>query len=132
MTRFWITLDQSVDFVISSLTLMRGGETFVPKLPSFYIIDLAKAIAPKLPIKIIGIRPGEKIDEILCSRDEAHCTYEFEDYYIVMPSIKFENSKYYKGSYSKSGKIVKRNFEYNSRNNKVFLSIKNLTKKISE
>ena len=105
---------------------------FVPKLPSFYIIDLAKAIAPKLPIKIIGIRPGEKIDEILCSRDEAHCTYEFEDYYIVMPSIKFENSKYYKGSYSKSGKIVKRNFEYNSRNNKVFLSIKNLTKKISE
>lgn len=132
MTRFWITLDQSVEFVISSLMLMRGGETFIPKMPSFNIIDLAKVIAPKLPIKIIGIRPGEKIDEVLCSRDEAHCTYEFKDYYIVMPTIKFENLERYKGSYLKFGKIVKKNFEYNSKNNRIFLSIKNLTKKISE
>ena len=132
MTRFWITLDQSVEFVISSLIVMRGGETFVPKMPSFNIIDIAKVIAPKLPIKIIGIRPGEKIDEVLCSRDEAHCTYEFKDHYIVMPTIKFENLKHYEGSYLKSGKIVNKNFEYNSRNNKIFLSIKDLTKKISE
>ncbi len=131
MTRFWITLEQSVEFVISSLMLMRGGETFVPKMPSFNIIDIAKVIAPKLPIKIIGIRPGEKIDEVLCSRDEAHCTYEFKDYYIIMPTIKFENLEH-GGSSLKSGKIVKKNFEYNSRNNKVFLSIKNLNKKISE
>tara|TARA_B100000787_G_C16192511_1_gene298407 strand:+ start:20 stop:1054 length:1035 start_codon:yes stop_codon:yes gene_type:complete len=132
MTRFWITLDQSVEFVISSLMVMRGGETFIPKMPSFNIIDIAKVIAPKLPIKIIGIRPGEKIDEVLCSRDEAHCTYEFKDHYIVMPTIKFENLKHYEGSYLKSGKIVNKNFEYNSRNNKIFLSIKDLTKKISE
>ena len=101
-------------------------------MPSFNIIDIAKVIAPKLPIKIIGIRPGEKIDEVLCSRDEAHCTYEFKDHYIVMPTIKFENLKHYEGSYLKSGKIVNKNFEYNSRNNKIFLSIKDLTKKISE
>ena len=132
MTRFWITLDQSVEFVISSLMVMRGGETFIPKMPSFNIIDIAKVIAPKLPIKRIGIRPGEKIDEVLCSRDEAHCTYEFKDHYIVMPTIKFENLKHYEGSYLKSGKIVNKNFEYNSRNNKIFLSIKDLTKKISE
>ena len=131
MTRFWITLDQSVEFVISSLMLMRGGETFVPKMPSFNIIDIAKVIAPKLPIKIIGIRPGEKIDEVLCSRDEAHCTYDFKDYYKIMPTIKFENLEH-GGPSLKSGKIVKKNFEYNSRNNKVFLSIKNLNKKISE
>ena len=132
MTRFWITLEESVEFVISSLMIMHGGEIFIPKMPSFRIIDLAKVIAPKLPIKIIGIRPGEKIDEVLCSQDEAHCTYEFKNHYIIMPTITFENHKYYESSHLKFGKVVNKNFEYNSRNNKIFLSIKSLTQKISE
>jgi UDP-N-acetylglucosamine 4,6-dehydratase len=85
MTRFWITLEQGVEFVIRSLAGMKGGEIFVPKIPSMRIVDMARAIAGKREIKTIGIRPGEKINELLISEDEARNTLEFEDRFIVMP-----------------------------------------------
>ena len=134
MTRFWITLSQSVDFVLNSLFLMNGGEIFIPKMPSFKIVDLAKAIAPKLPHKIVGIRPGEQIDDILCSNDEAHCNYEFKNLFIVMPTITIDNINinFYNSKLLKLAKKVNKDFSYNSRNNKNFLSIQNLKKRISE
>ena len=85
MTRFWITLDQGVDFVISCLSGMRPGEIHVPKIASMRIIDLARAMAPGLPIKIVGIRPGEKLHEVLVSADESRHTVELDDRYIVRP-----------------------------------------------
>lgn len=86
MTRFWITLDQGVNFVLSSLSAMRGGEIFVPKMPSMRIVDLASAMSG-LPQRIIGIRPGEKLHETIISEDEARTTVEFDDRYIVEPNL---------------------------------------------
>lgn len=85
MTRFWITLPQGVDFVISSLELMKGGEIFIPKIPSMRVVDLAKALAPDLPHKIVGIRPGEKLHEVMISEDDSRQTTESEDRYIIHP-----------------------------------------------
>ena len=89
MTRFWITLDQGVDFVCKSFERMKGGEIFVPKIPSVRITDLAKAMAQNLPHKILGIRPGEKLHEVMCPRDDSHLTVEFADHYVVKPTIRF-------------------------------------------
>ena len=110
---------------------MHGGEIFIPKMPSFRIIDLASAINKSKPIKIIGIRPGEKIHEIMCSADESHATYEFNDHYIIYPTITFDNLnlQYYKKRVTQGGKLVKRNFEYTSQNNKNYLTIKEIEKK---
>ncbi len=132
MTRFWISLDQGVDFVLKNLMRMHGGEVFIPKMPSFRIVDLANAINKFKPQKIIGIRPGEKIHEIMCSSDEAHATYEFKDYYIIYPTITFDNLnlQYYKKKVTKGGKLVKNNFNYTSLNNKKYLTIKEIEKKI--
>ena len=132
MTRFWISLDQGVDFVLKNLMRMHGGEVFIPKMPSFRIVDLAAAINKSKPQKIIGIRPGEKIHEIMCSSDESHATYEFKDYYIIYPTITFDNLnlQYYKKKVTKGGKIVKNNFNYTSLNNKKYLTIKEIEKKI--
>ena len=88
MTRFWITLDQGVQFVINSILLMQGGEIFVPKIPSVKIVDLAKSMAPNIRQKIIGIRPGEKIHEIMCPKDDDHLTYEFKKYFIMILKLK--------------------------------------------
>jgi UDP-N-acetylglucosamine 4,6-dehydratase/5-epimerase len=85
MTRFWITLQQGVDFVLQCLSVMEGGEIFVPKIPSMRILDLVRAIAPDAEIQITGIRPGEKLHEVLVSEDEAHHTVEFESHYMVKP-----------------------------------------------
>ncbi len=85
MTRFWITLEQGVRFVIKCLDLMRGGEIFVPKIPSMRIVDLAEVIAPECERKVIGIRPGEKLHEVLVSRDESRYTLEFDDMYLIQP-----------------------------------------------
>ena len=93
MTRFWITLDQAVDFVISSFKRMIGGEIFVPKIPSVKITDLAKAMAPHLEIKIIGIRPGEKIHELMCPNEYHHLTLEFKDHYTIIPSPDYNYEK---------------------------------------
>ena len=130
MTRFWITLKDSVDFILMSFQEMKGGEIFIPKIPSIKIIDLAQAIAPKIPIKIIGLRPGEKIKEILCSSDEYINTVEFKKYYIIKPSIKIIDSQesFIINKRGEKGKKVSENYEYNSENNKEFLDIKNIKK----
>lgn len=89
MTRFWITLEQGVSFVLSSLEMMRGGEIFVPKIPSMKIVDLAQTIAPHLPHKDIGIRPGEKLHEVMITEDDARMTLELDDRYVITPPIAF-------------------------------------------
>ena len=131
MTRFWITLDDGVSFVLKSLMMMQGGEVFIPKMPSFKITDLAKGINQTIPHKIVGIRPGEKIHEILCSSDEAHCTYEFKDYFKVLPTISFDNLniQFYKKSVTRGGKLVKKYFEYSSLNNDKYLTVKQIANK---
>ncbi len=85
MTRFWITLDQGVDFVLSCLEVMRGREIFVPKIPSMKIIDVAHAMAPEVPTRTIGIRPGEKLHEVMITEDDARSTIELEDRYVILP-----------------------------------------------
>ena len=87
MTRFWLTLEQGVRFVIHCIEQMHGGEVFVPKIPSMKIVDLAKAIAPEAELEVVGIRPGEKLHEVLISEDEARSTVEMEDMYVVQPSV---------------------------------------------
>ena len=128
MTRFWITMDQAIDFVIDSLNTMKGGEIFVPKLPSIKITDLAKAMAPKTKLKIIGIRNGEKLHEALCQKEEARFTYEFKDKYIVKPNILNTNVKTLTLSNNITGKKVRVNFEYTSENNNNFLTVSEIKK----
>ena len=126
MTRFWITLQQGVNFVIENFTRMRGGEIFVPKLPSVRIADLAKAMAPDTPIRVVGIRPGEKLHETMCPSDDSHLTVEFESHYVIRPAITFwENvDNYYETDGSgESGKPVKEDFEYSSGANPEFLNV---------
>ena len=131
MTRFWITLKQSVEFVLKSFERMKGGEIFVPKIPSIKVVDLAKAMAPKLNHKIIGIRPGEKLHEILCSKHEVNQILDFKNYYLIQPSINFFNKNeinYSKNKLNEVGKSVKKDFEYRSDNNKHFLSKQEIIK----
>ena len=125
MTRFWITLRESAELVLNSFDRMVGGEIFVPKIPSVKITDIAEAIEPKIKIKYSGIRPGEKLSEILCSRDEYFNTIEFKNYYLLKPSIKFidQNISYLISKDKEMGKIVQREFEYSSAKNKKFLKV---------
>jgi UDP-N-acetylglucosamine 4,6-dehydratase/5-epimerase len=125
MTRFWITLQQGVDFVLNCMERMEGGEIFVPKIPSVRIVDLASAMAPHLPIKIIGIRPGEKLHEIMCPSDDSHLTVEFESYFVIIPSITFfsRDSDFTENAFQEKGKMVDQGFEYSSGSNSKFLDI---------
>jgi len=125
MTRFWITLQQGVDFVLKCIERMDGGEIFVPKIPSVKITDLAKAMAPKLPIDIIGIRPGEKLHETMCPSDDSHLTIEFDDHFVISPSIVFysRQTDFTENRAGETGNIVEQGFEYSSENNKNFLSV---------
>ena len=128
MTRFWITLQEGVDFVLKSLQRMQGGEIFIPKIPSVRITDLAKAMAPELPIKIIGIRPGEKLHEVMCPSDDSHLTVEFDDHFVIKPSIVFfsrENS-FNSNSLNEEGTPVQQGFQYNSGDNAHFLNIEEI------
>lgn len=127
MTRFNITLNQSINFVINCLKEQCGGEIFVPKLPSYRLMDLCKAIDQKCKIKLIGIRPGEKIHEELISSLESRNTIEFKDYYVILPN--YEN-RIVESSKNKI-KWVEKNFHYSSEKNKDFLSVKNLIKMIN-
>ena len=122
MTRFWIALQQGVDFVYKCFTMMQGGEIFVPKLASVRITDLAKSMS-ELPIKIVGIRPGEKLHEIMCPRDDSHLTYEFSEHFVIKPSIIFYSRKndFSSNTLGEKGELVAQGFEYNSGHN-VFLS----------
>lgn len=122
MTRFLITLEQGVNFVLKNFERMQGGEIFVPKIPSIKIIDLASFMAPHLKQKIIGIRPGEKLHEIMCPADDSHLTYEFDDHFVISPTITFTTRRNYdKNSLGETGKKVVQGFEYNSGNNDTWL-----------
>jgi len=133
MTRFWMTLPQSVKLVLNSIELMKGGETYISKIPSIKITDLANAMSNNKKIKIIGIRPGEKINELLCSSSAAHLTLEFNDHYVVMPSTSKNRSysSYKKNKKGQIGKNVISEFEYTSEKNKKFLSVQDIKKGIN-
>jgi UDP-N-acetylglucosamine 4,6-dehydratase len=130
MTRFWILLSQGVEFVLKGFERMHGGEIFVPKIPSILITDLAKSMAPNLKHKIIGIRPGEKIHELMISKSDSRFTYDFKDHYVIGPSIFFNKAKknFSKNKLNEKGKKVPINFEYTSENNKNFLNINQIKK----
>lgn len=128
MTRFWITLQQGVDFVLRNFERMHGGEIFVPKIPSIRIADLAKAMAPDLAQKVIGIRPGEKIHEIMCPADDSHLTLEFPDHFVITPTITFvdQDIQFNINKLGEKGQPVHTGFEYNSGTNSHFLSDKEI------
>jgi UDP-N-acetylglucosamine 4,6-dehydratase/5-epimerase len=130
MTRFWITLQQGVDFVLTNFKRMHGGEIFVPKIPSVRIMDLVKAYAPDLPAKIIGIRPGEKLHEIMCPADDSHLTIEFDDHYVICPTIKFysKDIDYKINALNEKADDVTQGHEYHSGNNSEFLDVEQIKK----
>jgi len=125
MTRFWITLQEGVDFVLKNFQRMHGGEIFVPKIPSVRVTDLAEAMAPGLPQKIIGIRPGEKIHEVMCPADDSHLTLAFDDHFVIRPTIIFteRENDYAKNKVGEVGVPVTQGNEYNSGSNSHFLTI---------
>lgn len=127
MTRFWITLEQGVGIVLTALQKMEGGEIFVPKLPSMKITDLAKAIAPDCKHEMIGIRPGEKLHEILITKADARHTLEFDAFYIILPEYNWWNAANHL-----EGKSIKVDFEYSSDQNEKWLSIEEMQKMISK
>jgi UDP-N-acetylglucosamine 4,6-dehydratase len=132
MTRFWITLEQGVQFVLRSLERMQGGEIFVPKIPSARIVDLAEAVAPGAAIKVIGIRPGEKLHEVMCPRDDSHLTIEFPDHYVIRPTIVFNVPvDLARNAAGETGKPVAEGFEYSSGTNERFLSVNELRQLIA-
>lgn len=122
MTRFWIALQQGVDFVVDGFRRMHGGELFVPKIPSVRIVDLAKAMAPGLAHRIVGIRPGEKLHELMISRDDSLHTIEFADHYVICPSTRFvEQGNYLRDAAGEVGKAAPAGFKYSSDLNPHFL-----------
>ena len=127
MTRFWITLKQGVDFVIENFKRMQGGEVFVPKIPSSTITDVAKALCPNVKLKIIGMRPGEKLHEIMCPMDAYIRTLEFSDHYVIKPSIEYHHDVDFSlNALGEKGRPVPENFEYNSGTNPHFLTVDEL------
>jgi UDP-N-acetylglucosamine 4,6-dehydratase len=131
MTRFWITLREGVEFVLKNFHRMQGGEIFIPKIPSMNIVDLAKAIAPNLPIKIIGIRPGEKLHEVMVPKDDSHLTLEFDELFVIQPTIQFTSKvDFSKNCLGEVGKRVEVGFEYSSDKNDKWLNKDELLKMI--
>ena len=124
MTRFWITLQQGVDFVLTNFSRMHGGEIFVPKIPSVRITDLAEAVAPGVKTQVIGIRPGEKLHETMCPQDDSHLTVEFDDHYVITPTIKmYRPVNFERNKLDQTGQPVAKGFCYNSGNNTDFLTV---------
>lgn len=121
MTRFWITLDQGVQFVLDNLLRMQGGEIFVPKIPSMKILDLAAAIAPECEIEYVGIRPGEKLHEVMITEDDARRTIEFDDYYVIQPEFPWWTDERVQG-----GKPRPDGFKYSSDTNVDWLTVNDL------
>ena len=130
MTRFWITLDQGIDFSLQSMRLMKGGEIFVPKLPSIKVTDLAKSFDKNIKFKFVGVRPGEKVHEIMCPSDDSHRTIEFKKYFVITPTIllRMTLNDYTVSKDNEIGKLVKYGYEYNSGNNPNFLNINQINK----
>jgi UDP-N-acetylglucosamine 4,6-dehydratase len=127
MTRFWITLQQGVDFVIKNFERMHGGEIFVPKLPTATITTLAEVMAPNLPTRVVGIRPGEKLHEVMCPADDSHLTLEFHDHFVIQPSILINNpADFALNRVGERGEAVASGFEYSSGTNPVVLDAQGL------
>lgn len=126
MTRFWLRLEDAVRFVFKNFQRMHGGEIFIPKIPSMRIMDLAQAIAPHLPTKIIGIRPGEKLHEVMCPSDLYYDTIEFSDHYVIKPAAPFRPIDYTINALGERGHMVPDGFDYNSGNNPHFLNVDEL------
>jgi len=124
MTRFWITLEQGIQFVINSFDRMQGGEIFVPKIPSMGIMDVAKAVAPECITEIIGIRPGEKLHEIMITSDDAINTAEFDDYFVIQPAAIWWDQERYLAT--TDGKAVMDGFQYSSDINKEWMTVEEL------
>lgn len=124
MTRFWISLQEGVDFVLKNFERMYGGEIFIPKIPSIRVTDLAEAIAPGMKTEIIGIRPGEKLHEIMSPADDSHLTLEFNDHFVIRPTIKFRGKDidFITNNIGEKGTPVPQGFEYNSGTNAEFLT----------
>ncbi|MDR5586523.1 MULTISPECIES: UDP-N-acetylglucosamine 4,6-dehydratase (inverting) [Clostridium] len=127
MTRFWITLDQGVDLVFKALNESKGGETYISKIPSFKITDLAQAMCKEIDIKEVGIREGEKLHEVMITSDDSRMTYEYDKHYIIYPNFDWWNSKLFMTA---GGKKIEDGFEYNSSNNNKWLSIEQLRKEV--
>ncbi len=133
MTRFFITLEDGVNFVLKNFERMHGGEIFIPKLSSIKIKNLAKVMAPSLPHKIIGIRAGEKLHEIMCPSDDSHLTLEFDNHFVICPTIQFSHiADFSKSKLAEVGVPVKQGFEYNSGNNQKWLDDDELLKMIED
>ncbi|MDR1048849.1 MAG: UDP-N-acetylglucosamine 4,6-dehydratase (inverting) [Synergistaceae bacterium] len=133
MTRFWITLTQGVDCVLKAFERMQGGEIFVPKLPSARVTDLAEAVAPGVPRRVVGIRPGEKLHEVMCPSDDSRTTLEFEDHYVIGPAIAFHTAREYGvNQLGERGRPVPPDFEYNSGTNGRFLTVEEIRTLIRE
>jgi len=131
MTRFWITLQEGVDFVLTNFKRMKGGEIFIPKIASMKMTELAKAVAPDLEQNIIGIRPGETLHEIMCPVDDSHLTLEFHNHFVIKPSISFSKKvDFITNELGEVGKNVEQGFEYNSKNNTLWLSHEELRTKL--
>lgn len=123
MTRFWITLEQGVELVFKALEESKGGETYISKIPSFHINDLAYAMLPDCKIKEIGIREGEKLHEVMVTKDDCRSTYEYDKHYIIYPNYEWwSKSKYF----TPGGKLVEDEFEYNSGNNVEWLGVEDI------
>ena len=123
MTRFWITLNQGIDFVLKNFTRMQGGEIFVPKIPSMKMTDMAEALAPGVPHKIVGIRPGEKLHEVMCPVESSHLTLEFDDHYVIKPTIEYSYSlDYTTNALGEEGIPVAPDFVYSSDVNQEWLT----------
>ena len=127
MTRFWISLEQGVRFVIRCIEQMQGGEVFVPKIPSMNMMDLARAVAPEARVDIIGIRPGEKLHETLISEDEARTTVELPDMYVVQPA----SAMWFGHAWEEQGKPLPDGFRYSSNNNTDWLDLSRITEMIA-
>ena len=127
MTRFWLSLEQGVRFVIKCIEQMEGGEVFVPRIPSMKVIDLARAIAPQAQVNVIGIRPGEKLHEVLISEDESRTTVELESMFVVQPA----EALWFGYSWQEKGKLLQDGFRYASDNNTDWLDIEGIQKYIA-
>ena len=123
MTRFWITLEQGVELVFKALAEAKGGETYISKIPSFHITDLAEAILPGCGIKEIGIREGEKLHEVMVTKDDSRSTFEYDKHYIVYPNFDWVDLK---KAVLPGGKCVEDGFEYNSGTNAEWLNVEQL------
>ncbi|MCF7800145.1 UDP-N-acetylglucosamine 4,6-dehydratase (inverting) [Candidatus Babeliales bacterium] len=128
MTRFWLKLEDAVEMVLMALEIMRGGELFVKKIPSMRVVDLARAIAPQVALKTVGIRPGEKIHEVMITREDARNTFEFDKYFVVKPAFKCSELD----NFYKQAKKVEKNFEYHSGSNKEWLDIEQMKVMLNE